>query len=92
MYKVLFIGKVKDLNDEYEQYNRDLYASAETLDGFVSMESEVIEGVEITVSTWKTKEDVMQWARDPEHIKAKRKVNEWYDWYKAKHFEGLTNT
>tara|TARA_B100001113_G_scaffold352904_1_gene355555 strand:- start:8 stop:286 length:279 start_codon:yes stop_codon:yes gene_type:complete len=92
MYKVLFIGKVKNLNAEYEEYNDSLYASAKTMDGFLGLDSEVIEGVEITVSTWKTKEDVMMWARDPEHIKAKRKVNEWYDWYKAKHFEGLTNT
>ena len=37
----------------------------------------------------KTKEDVDTWAKDPEHMKAKSRVKEWYDWYRSKHFDLL---
>ena len=83
--KVIFVGKIKDLNAEYEEYNDTLYASAKTMDGFLGIDSEVVDGIEITVSEWKSKEDVMIWARDPKHIEAKKKVNNWYDWYRSYH-------
>ena len=87
MYRVTFIGSVKDLSLEYEKYNDDLYASAKKLDGFIGLESETIEGIEITISKWKTKEDVMLWAKDPLHVEAKKQVNKWYNWYKSYHFD-----
>ena len=65
MYRVVFIGKIKNLTPEYEKYNDDLYASAKTLDGFIGIDSEVIDSVEITISKWKSKDDVMSWATDP---------------------------
>ena len=87
MIEVLFIAKIKNLTPEYEEYNNILYASAKKMDGFIGIDSEVVDGIEITVSKWKTKEDVNVWSKDPEHMKAKSRVKDWYDWYRAKHFD-----
>ena len=85
MYRVTFIGKIKNLNSEYEEYNDTLYATAKTLDGFIGIDSEVVDSIEITISKWKSKEDVMMWAKDPKHVEAKKKVNAWYEWYRSYH-------
>tara|TARA_B100000575_G_C23100202_1_gene634753 strand:- start:1161 stop:1421 length:261 start_codon:yes stop_codon:yes gene_type:complete len=85
MYRVTFIGKIKNLNSEYEEYNDTLYATAKTLDGFIGIDSEVVDSIEITISKWKSKEDVMMWAKDPKHVEAKKKVNSWYEWYRSYH-------
>ena len=87
MIEVLFIAKIKNLTPEYEEYNNSLYASAKKMNGFIGIDSEVVDGIEITISKWKTKEDVDIWAKDPDHMKAKSRVKEWYDWYRAKHFD-----
>ena len=85
MYRVTFIGKIKNLNSEYEEYNDTLYATAKTLDGFIGIDSEVVDGIEITISKWESKEDVMMWAKDPKHVEATKKVNAWYEWYRSYH-------
>ena len=87
MIEVLFIAKIKNLTPEYEEYNNSIYASAKKMNGFIGIDSEVVDGIEITISKWKTKEDVDTWAKDPEHMKAKSRVKDWYDWYRAKHFD-----
>lgn len=87
--KVLFIAKVKNLNKEYEEYNDSLFNSAKNLPGFLDIESEQLDDVEITTSKWKTKEDVLNWAKDPEHLEAKKRVHEWYHWVKGIHLECL---
>ncbi len=43
MYSVTFIGKIKNLNSEYEEYNDTLYATAKTLDGFIGVDTEVVD-------------------------------------------------
>ena len=62
---------------------------AETLPGFVDLKSEEIDDVEITVSSWRTKEDVDNWARHPVHMEAKRRSKEWYHWVKGIHVEAV---
>ena len=34
-----------------------------------------------SASTWRSKEDVAEWAKDPEHVAAK--VMEWYEWVRG---------
>lgn len=85
--KVLFIAKIKNLNKEYEEYNENLFRSAKDLPGFLGINSEKIDDIEITTSMWKSKEDVIRWAKDPKHIEAKKKVYEWYHWVKGIHLE-----
>ena len=87
MIKVLFIAKIKHLTPEYEEYNNILHTSVKKMNGFIGIDSEVVDGIEITISKWKTKEDVDIWAKDPDHMKAKSRVKDWYDWYRAKHFD-----
>jgi heme-degrading monooxygenase HmoA len=87
--KVLFLGKIKNLSEEYRKYNQDLYESAKKIPGFIGMESEEIDDIEITISKWKSKDDVICWAKNSLHVEAKRKVNNWYYWYKSIQFECL---
>lgn len=87
MIEVLFIAKIKNLTTEYEEYNNNLYDRAKTMNGFIEIKSEIIDGIEITISKWKTKADIDIWAKDSEHIKCKIRVKEWYSWYRTKYFE-----
>jgi len=87
MVKVLFIAKIKDLNPEYEAMNETLSRMAEQAPGFVSVTSEVIDDVEITISTWESQEAVDAWARDPVHITAKKQALKWYHWVKGIHIK-----
>ncbi len=87
MIKVFFIAKIKDLNEEYNERSSKLREMAEAMPGFVSIESEEIDDVEITVSTWRSKEDVEAWAKDTKHIEAKRKHQNWYHWVRGIHVE-----
>ena len=86
MISVLFVGKVKEFTDEYNEYNNTLLNSAQKISGFIGMESEMVDDIEITVSQWQSEDDVQEWARDPTHMEAKRRVKTWYHWYRAKHF------
>ena len=86
MISVLFVGKVKEFTKEYEAYNETLLDSAQKIPGFIDMQSEMVDDIEITISQWKTEDDVREWARDPTHMKAKKRVQKWYYWYRAKHF------
>ena len=45
MYRVVFVGSIKELTPEYEKYNDDLYASAQKLEGFIGIDSDVVEGI-----------------------------------------------
>ena len=87
MIKVFFIAKIKDFNDEYKKVSQELREMAETLPGFISITSEEIDDVEITISSWRSKEDVANWAKDPVHIEAKKKDKQWYHWVKGIHVE-----
>ena len=69
--KVFFIAKIKDLNDEYKQHSQTLRSMAEQLPGFIDITSEEIDDVEITISTWRSQEDVDNWAKDPVHLEVK---------------------
>ena len=91
MYKVFFVARVKDYNDEYEKMSSRVYAHAKTLPGFISLEEEWKEDehgtTEITVTSWKTKEDVENWRTDSIHMEAKARAKEWYHWVVGKHVE-----
>ena len=87
MIKVFFIAKIKNFNEEYYDYSKRVREKAETMSGFIDITSEEKDDVEITISTWKTKADVMEWAKHPIHIEAKQKSNQWYHWVKGIHVE-----
>lgn len=85
--KVFFIAKIKDLNSEYQEFSKQVRELAEAHPGFISIESEEIGDTEITVSTWRSKEDVADWAKHPDHVKVKARALEWYEWVRGIHVE-----
>ena len=90
--KVFFIAKIKDLNAEYKGISQNIRRLGESHPGFISIESEEIGDVEITVSTWRSQEDVADWAKDPEHVAAKARASEWYEWVRGIHVETTDET
>ena len=64
MIKVFFIAKIKNFNDEYYDYSKRLREKAETMPGFIDITTEEKDDVEITISSWKTKEDGNDWMHD----------------------------
>lgn len=90
MIKVFFIAKMKSpMPSEYVTMSKRMRELAESHPGFVSITSEEIGDVEITVSTWRSKEDVTDWAHNPEHMEAKRRSKEWYEWIRGIHVETI---
>lgn len=85
--KVFFIAKIKDLNAEYKSLSTHIRQLAESHPGFISITSEEIGDVEITVSTWKDRDHVANWAKDPEHVEVKKRSGEWYEWVRGIHVE-----
>jgi heme-degrading monooxygenase HmoA len=85
--KVFFIAKTKDLNSEYHDMSKKIRELAETQEGFIDITSENIDDVEVTISTWKNKASVDKWAKNPDHIEAKKRSAEWYHWAKGYHVE-----
>ena len=63
--KVFFIAKIKDFNDEYKDYVQRVRELGESDPRFISLENEEIGDIEITITTWRSKEDVADWAKDP---------------------------
>lgn len=90
MIKVFFIAKMKSpMPSEYLRMSKKMRELAESHPGFIDITSEEIGDVEITVSSWRSKEDVMDWANNPEHIEAKQRSNEWYEWVRGIHVEAV---
>ena len=88
-FKVFFIAKIKDLNEEYKLKNEQLMDVAKQLPGFISISSEEIDDIEITVSCWKDKKSVEEWAKNPVHVEIKQRATEWYHWVKGIHVEAV---
>ena len=74
MIKVFFIAKIKNFNEEYYDYSKRVREKAETMPGFIDLISEEKDDVEITISSWKTMEDVDAWRKDALHKEAKAKA------------------
>ena len=88
-YKVFFIAKIKNLNEEYKQKNEQLMSIAKQLPGFISIESEEIDDIEITVSCWKDRKSIEEWATNSVHVEIKQRAKEWYHWVKGIHVEAV---
>ena len=85
--KVFFIAKIKNFDEQYRDYVTRVRDLGEKHPGFISLESQEIDDIEITISTWRSKEDVADWANDPTHMSAKARWRDWYHWVKGIHVE-----
>lgn len=85
--KVFFIAKIKNFDEQYRDYVTRVRDLGEKHPGFIGLESQEIDDIEITISTWRSKEDVADWAKDPTHMSAKARWRDWYHWVKGIHVE-----
>ena len=69
--------------DGYEQTDARMEELARQQPGFLGVEFVCgADGVSVTISYWRTLEELTAWGRHPEHLLAqKRGREEWYQWY-----------
>ena len=83
-YAVVFTSVTADADQsEHVVMNARMMELASRYEGFLGLEStRNAEGQGITVSYWRDMDAIRAWARDPEHVIAKRKGQElWYTQY-----------
>lgn len=81
-YAVIFTSK-KTGTDEigYEEMADKMFSLAATQEGFLGVESARNE-IGITVSYWKTQEDILNWKKNIEHLIAQKMgIEKWYQFY-----------
>ena len=81
-YAVIFTAKFsKDLKG-YDKIAEEMLAVAKEQKGFISLESVKEGDKEITVSYWRTLEDIRTWSVNERHAEAKKGGKEkWYDYF-----------
>ena len=80
---VIFTSRLRDPAPGYEETARRLARLVRTMPGFLGMESvRGADGFGITVSYWRSEEDIARWKAHPEHLEAQRAGGrEWYESY-----------
>lgn len=85
MYAVIFKASFYQSIEQDEEYNifvkkmRSLAFEKYNCQDFISLSEK---GEEISISYWKSEEDIHAWKNDPEHLLAQRKGREkWYSKY-----------
>ena len=79
-YAVIFTSERTDNNEGYAETADRMLALAETMPGFLGVES-ARSGLGITVSYWESLEAIKNWRNHAEHITAQEKGRS--DWYSA---------
>jgi len=84
VFVVIFRARVADVDDEYLRTASRLRKLAREKYGCVEFVS-VTEGEEeISLSYWRTREEIEGWKNDAEHLVAQRSGRErWYRWYEV---------
>jgi len=90
MYAVIFTAEFLLLDDEYTQTTERMRTLAFENYGCVDFQSLTEGDKEITVSYWKTMNDIRAWKQDKEHLQAQQLGREkWYRDYNVKIVEVL---
>ena len=80
-YAVIFTSKLRNEADGYGETAQKMYALAKKQPGYLGFKS-VREDIGITISYWKTTDDILSWKENIEHKEAQaRGINEWYASY-----------
>lgn len=78
-YAVIFTSQRTEQDNGYQAAAKKLAELAGKQTGFLGAESVRNEnGVGITVSYWKTLEDIENWKNQMDHVAAKSQVHAWY--------------
>lgn len=78
--KVTFSAKVK--NEIPSELVEKIRSEAKKVDGFISMETENVNDVEVTTSYWKSTLSVREWSQNEHHVKVKNNSELYYEWVK----------
>jgi heme-degrading monooxygenase HmoA len=83
-YAVIFTSLRTDIDNDYSAMAEKMVTSAIDQTGFLGMES-VREGLGITISYWKTEEDIINWKNNAGHKLAQSLGKEmWYKSFKVR--------
>jgi len=85
-YAVIFTAKMTANRDGYAEAVEFLRSKLEKYPGFLGMESVTdTEGNEITISYWRTMDDIKKWKADADHKKIRRENKHlWYTDFKVR--------
>jgi heme-degrading monooxygenase HmoA len=85
-YAVIFTSKLKQIDEEYDSINEELYAALTQQAGYISHESFRNEdGKGCSISYWKDLESIHQWKELSLHLYAQKQGRaKWYDAYEVK--------
>lgn len=80
-YAVIFTSKRTEIDENYSEMATKLVELAQLQEGFLGIESARNE-IGITVSYWKTLEDIKNWKQNLDHLDAQKLgVSKWYEDY-----------
>jgi heme-degrading monooxygenase HmoA len=80
-YAVIFTSKRTSVDDNYSEMATKMVELAQLQEGFLGIESARNE-IGITVSYWKTLEDIKNWKQNLDHLDAQKLgVSKWYESY-----------
>lgn len=83
-YAVIFTSTHHKLDEEYEGLDDFLIEIAEKSGGFLGMDSARSE-FGISVSYWKSEDDILRWKQNSDHQMAiKKGIERWYDKYNVR--------
>ena len=79
---VIFMSRLRDPAPGYAEAAARMVELARTMPGFLGMRSmRDADGTGITISWWRSEEDVAHWRNHPEHLEAQRRGRE--EWYES---------
>jgi heme-degrading monooxygenase HmoA len=88
MYAVLFIAKVAIVDEEYLQTAKRMRELALNEYGCLEFTSVTKAGKEVSISYWKSEEQITAWKNDPEHRQAQEAGRtRWYESYRVQIME-----
>lgn len=80
-YAVIFTSKRTEIDENYSKIATKMIELAQLQEGFLGVESARNE-IGITVSYWKTLEDIKNWKQNLDHLDAQKLgVSKWYENY-----------
>lgn len=83
-YAVIFTNTRTDGDNGYEAMSKRMEELAKQQPGFLGIES-ARDNLGITISYWKTLEDIANWKANAAHLVAQKKgKKDWYSWYKTR--------
>ena len=83
-YAVIFTNKRTEEDHGYSEMARKMEDLARQQPGFLDFES-AREEIGISVSYWKSLQDIADWKANTDHLFAQEKgKSEWYAWYKVR--------